>query len=272
MSNWQHNSLSMVAKEDEFRCTLCSYKTDNWHRIERHSELLHQSKDKKLLFCCDDCDYISDCQRNLNRHIRIIHKSIRKYECNKCGHKTVDRWHLNKHMIHCHGERIQAFIQQAKIEAVPSKIEADKPKIKAIETSKLLDRKVRERNVITDSNDPRRNNKKGKTCEECGFRANRRYEMIRHAKNVHKKYIKIPCIYCDHEADNWNELKAHNRTIHIDLYRFYCDKCDFRGIAKGDLDKHVQLVHDKIKKYKCDECEYKTTSKVLLQRHHNRNH
>ncbi len=199
-----------MADQEEFRCTVCNYKTNNYRRIERHSELFHKNIVEEELHYCDSCDYVTNRIPHLNRHIAVVHKAA--------------------------VAKIKTAISTIKHIKVESKSKENiNPKVIII---KSLEFPAATQKIFKPSRRKRTNKGSGWSCEDCDFQGIRRYDLIRHAKIVHLKVLKVPCIYCDQKVDGWKELQLHNRTVHANLFTSYCDKCEYRGITKDDLRKH----------------------------------
>ena len=119
-------------------------------------------------------------------------------------------------------------------------------------------------------------------CLICNKSFQRRSNLKRHEKNVHKSrkfgclvvHIKsvhlkerFPCKICAYQATFRNNLSHHVKNVHQKIENINCSECN-KSIQKGSLKRHMKKFHSGEQTlYNCKVCTFQTIHQQGLSRH-----
>ena len=245
------------------KCPFC----DNWdiktEMLKDHISRCHPNE--PLPFMCDKCDHKTFNKYSLESHIKIMHTQKQEYICDQCDFVTNYANGIKRHVMAVH-MNISAF----QCHLCP----------KALKDSRSLKRHLvcKHQMVLSEA------------------------EMGQVLKDINRvvaiKPVEPKCDKCDRKCDTEEELNSHTKICYADIKReveFKCNKCDtiwhapealhfhlYNTHKVGDdvcdicgqivknthyLKKHKQSVHMQIKEWPCDQCGKLYSSKESMKRH-----
>ena len=258
-----HKGLKPYSGKSSKKCPFC----DNWdiktEMLKDHVSRVHP--DEPLPFMCDKCDHKTFNKYNLESHIKIMHTQKQEYLCDQCDFVTNYSNGIKRHVMTVHMN-----IASYQCHLCP----------KALKDSRSLKRHLvcKHQMVLSEA------------------------EMGQVLKDINRvaaiKPVEPKCDKCDRKCDTEEELNSHTKTCYRDIKRdveFKCNKCDtfwhapealhfhlYNTHKVGDdvcdicgqivknthyLKKHKQSVHMLIKEWPCDQCGKLYSSKESMKRH-----
>ena len=258
-----HKGLKPYSGKSSKKCPFC----DNWdiktEMLKDHVSRVHP--DEPLPFMCDKCDHKTFNKYNLESHIKIMHTQKQEYLCDQCDFVTNYSNGIKRHVMTVHMN-----IASYQCHLCP----------KALKDSRSLKRHLvcKHQMVLSEA------------------------EMGQVLKDINRvaaiKPVESKCDKCDRKCDNEEELNSHTKSCYRDIKRdveFKCNKCDtfwhapealhfhlYNTHKVGDdvcdicgqivknthyLKKHKQSVHMLIKEWPCDQCGKLYSSKESMKRH-----
>lgn len=101
----------------------------------------------------------------------------------------------------------------------------------------------------------------------CDKAFNKRPNLSKHRKNVHRAILKYACEVdkCGRRFAFAEDLKNH-LSYHTGERRS-CDLCDKTFVYSSSLKKHKKAIHQRLLTFACDLCERRFYSAFELKRH-----
>ena len=294
------STLKSNERLKRFQCEQCNCRTVSEYNLKQHIKEVHEGiKD----FNCTHCDYKAARRTHLGRHIKAIHGNneyenhMKKLQENK--HMSVKLEIVEGEQIVPDDESVKKEIWEGKmVESVkemmmdqntsegtePQKIRnylCDQCDYKAVQKSTLKRHVTRFHNKQKDFNndlkapidnglkvDIQNTNEQIKVfhCEQCNYKAARKYHLRRHTETIHDRSKEFTCELCDYNTVQQSSLKQHVKEVH-NGNRHQCDHCSYSASKKQTMEKHVESIHLKLKNFYCEHCIFRTSYKLALKRH-----
>ncbi|XP_033231783.1 zinc finger protein 254-like [Belonocnema kinseyi] len=107
----RHKRLEHAAVKPQFFCEFCEFKTNQKTILLKHINARHMGnrpqktnlQSPKMRHYCDKCPRSYTWIRSLNAHKQLIHSEVKlEFCCDFCGHKTIRKSNLLKHITGRH--------------------------------------------------------------------------------------------------------------------------------------------------------------------------
>ena len=108
-----------------------------------------------------------------------------------------------------------------------------------------------------------------KTCQECGQKFNKRFDLLCHITKKHTKTKNFSCDHCDYKASVPFLLTKHVRRKHSEHREksHLCEDCGAMFTEKTFLLAHISQVHKDVKNPFCVYCGLTHRSQMSLVKH-----
>ena len=81
--------------------------------------------------------------------------------------------------------------------------------------------------------------------KECSKSYGRKFSLLRHISEVHKKLKLHKCDKCPKVYGQKSALQNHNNFVHEKIYLFQCQECNKSFGPKSTLQQHIFKIHKK---------------------------
>ena len=108
---------------------------------------------------------------------------------------------------------------------------------------------------------------KTQSCDVCGYKAFKPYQIEKHKAQVHRNESKYSCDICENKFKSSQSFKRHMSDIHGvgEKVIMHCSKCDFVG-STSEIAKHRREIHRKTEVHQCETCEKSYNDPLSLKR------
>ena len=129
-----------------------------------------------------------DIKSRFTRNKKVLQGGGVRYTCRDCVYQATSKREIIRHKEEIHGD--------AKFPPVESRCQST--------TKSNLDQ--HQKGV----------HKKGVkySCKECGYLAQRKYDLVQHSKSVHRG-VKYSCTKCDFKSESKSSLVVHKKDVHV---------------------------------------------------------
>ncbi|CAG9864642.1 unnamed protein product [Phyllotreta striolata] len=267
-----------------FGCTMCSYRGYQKTHVERHLSRRHDVQDKfeirkKILkYKCSLCGKAYKNHKSLVRHLTHECQKEPTEECRLCGHRTIYKSALKKHMLSKHSADVLGLHSQRELCYVCANSERFGDLFVRIYF--FVDETAEEaiRNLLTGV-------ERKYQCTKCLRRYKNSYILKRHVELECGIEPKFQCTLCGHKSKRKHKCEKcgrsylHRQTLkrHVlyecgikpsmSCYRIECSICGrFYKNAKN-LRQHLRYECQKEPQFACSYCPYKAKLKSNLNKH-----
>ncbi|XP_050428451.1 oocyte zinc finger protein XlCOF19-like isoform X2 [Adelges cooleyi] len=91
-------------KQQQYSCTMCTYKTYLYDSLKRHTKIKH-IEDTEQQFICPICFHVSATKQDMTIH-SYVHNQTKPYMCEECGSMFAIKSRLKTHQNTVHNERL----------------------------------------------------------------------------------------------------------------------------------------------------------------------
>ena len=199
-----HYCLERCVRKDKRRKDGVQYKTTS--KLEKHIAVQNELLD------CVDCDENSMNFKEYCSHIQTEHPSKLTYICDQCDFKTSISWTLSRHRSNLHqGTGYQCIIEGCDYSCKVAYTRDDTKRSCDIEgcrysSFRKLDIRAHKDNVHL---------KIKHICENCGFCASSKSNLIGHMKSLHKDQYPENCNLCGKCFKSCSALMTHQENKHF---------------------------------------------------------
>ena len=196
------NHIRSCQKIQNFKCTICNFKTGRNYQLQDHLRKMH-TVTPTMGYSCTLCDFISATKAPLKAHISKDHP---KFPCIICGKRLLKAVTLERHIMLSHDKQFPCLTCGKTF-----------PKADTLETHIILSH---DKDEIV-----RRKEGKKKTypCSNCDYVADRKESLKGHQWNIHvrEKVVKPKIIrQCKKGCGFTTKWGNRNRQRHEELCQF----------------------------------------------------